>query len=199
VFTIAEPRTATEAAAQLAARLLARRLRSFATLAVLVLGLLTWSEDGDARAEGGSGLAAKDALGFSRLAPLDNSLPANAAPPTYPGGSHGGSFNRPGLVGGFAAGFLGTGVVGLLFGHGMFGGLSGFPAVLGLLFQLSLLAMLARLIWSWWRVGSVATVPDLSPRQLADAYERSRNVVLPDIDMDYDGEAGKEVKKIVRR
>jgi len=59
--------------------------------------------------------------------------------------------------------------------------------------------MLARLIWSWWRVGSVATVPDLSPRQLADAYERSRNVVLPDIDMDYDGEAGKEVKKIVRR
>ena len=131
VFTIAEPRTATEAAAQLAARLLARRLRSFATLAVLVLGLLTSSEDGDARAEGGSGLAAKDALGFSRLAPLDNSLPANAAPPTYPGGSHGGSFNRPGLVGGFAAGFLGTGVVGLLFGHGMFGGLSGFPAVLG--------------------------------------------------------------------
>jgi len=188
------------AAAQLAARLLARRLRSFATLAVLVLGLLTWSEDGDARAEGGSGLAAQDALGFSRLAALDNSLPANAAPATYPGGSHGGLFNRPGLVGGFAAGFLGTGVVGLLFGHGMFGGLSGFPAVLGLLFQLTLLAMLARLIWSWWRVGSVATVPDLSPRQLADAYERSRNVVvLPDIDTDYDGEAGKEAKKIMRR
>jgi len=195
VFAIAGTRTATEATAQLAARLLARRLRSFATLAVLVLGLLTWSEDRDARAESGSGLAAQDALGFSRLAALDNSLPANATPPTYPGGSHVGLFNRPGLVGGFAAGFLGTGVVGLLFGHGMFGGLSGFPAVLGLLFQLTLLAMLARLIWSWWRVGSVAIVPDLSPRQLADAYERSRNVVLPDIDTDYDGEAGKEAKK----
>ena len=177
---------------------LGRRLGSFATLAVLVLGLLTWSEDGDARAEGGSGMAAQAALGFSRLAGLDNLLPANATQPTYPGGSLGGLFNRPGLIGGFAAGFLGTGVVGLLFGHGMIGGLSGFPAVLGLLFQLTLLAMLARLIWSWWRVGSVATVPDLSPRQLADAYERTRNEPLPNFDTDYDGEAGQEAKKIMR-
>jgi hypothetical protein len=174
---------------------LARRLRSFATLAVLVLGLLTCSEDGDARAEGGSGFAAREALGFSRLAALDNSLPAGAAQPTYPGGTLGGLFNRPGLIGGFAAGFLGTGVVGLLFGHGMIGGLSGVPAIFGLLFQLALLAMLARLIWSWWRIGSVATVPDLSPRQLADAYERSRNKALPDIDANYDGEVGQEAKK----
>jgi hypothetical protein len=206
VFAIAGPRRTAEVAARVTAQVTAlvvamaraQWLRSFAMLAALVLGLLTWSEDGDARAEGGSGLAAQAVLGVSWLAELDNSPPVNATQPTYPGGSLGGLFNRPGLIGGFAAGFLGTGVVGLLFGHGMIGELSGFPAVLGLLFQLALLAMLARLIWSWWRVGSVATVPDLSPRQLADAYERSRNEALPDIDADYDGDVGQEAKKIIR-
>jgi hypothetical protein len=120
-------------------------------------------------------------------------------PPTYQGGSLGGLFNRPGLIGGFAAGFLGAGVVGLLFGRGMIGELSGFPAILGLVFQLALLGMLGRLIWSWWRLDSAAAVPDLSPRQLADAYERSRHEALPDIDADFEDDAGRDGKKIIRQ
>ena len=59
-------------------------------------------------------------------------------------------FNRGDLIGGFAAGFLGSGVIGLLFGHGVVGELGGVASVLGLLFQLALIAMLARLIWTWW-------------------------------------------------
>jgi hypothetical protein len=199
VFAIAGPRRTTEVAAQAGAMPRTRWLRSLATLAVLVLGLLAWSEDSDARAEGGSSLAALGPLGFSRLAELDDPLPANATQPTYPGGSLGGLFNRPGLIGGFAAGFLGAGVVGLLFGHGMIGELTGFPAVVGLLFQLTLLGMLGRLIWSWWRLDSTASVPDLSPRQLADAYERSRNEALPDIDLDYEADPDRDAKKAIRR
>jgi hypothetical protein len=174
-------------------------LCSIATLAVLVLGLLTCSEDGEARAEGGSSLAAQAALGFARLAEFDNPAPADMTQPTYQGGSLGGLFNRPGLIGGFAAGFLGTGVVGLLFGRGMIGELSGFPAILGLVFQLALLGMLGRLIWSWWRLDSAAAVPDLSPRQLADAYERSRHEALPDIDADFEDDTGRDGKKIIRQ
>jgi hypothetical protein len=174
-------------------------LRSLAALAVLVLGLLTCSEDGDARAQGGSSLAAQAALGFARLAEFGNPSPADMTQPTYQGGSLGGLFNRPGLIGGFAAGFLGTGVVGLLFGRGVIGELSGFPAALGLLFQLTLLGMLGRLIWSWWRLDSAATVPDLSPRQLADAYERSRHEALPDIATGYEGDTGRDAKEIIRQ
>lgn len=182
-----------------AARPHARWLRSLATLVVLVLGLLLWSEDADTRAEDGSGLAghaAHVALAFGRLVAPDNAPPTAAAQPTYPGGSLGGLFNRPGLLGGFAAGFLGAGVFGLLFGHGVIGELGGFASILGLLFQLTLLAMLGRLIWSWWRLDSAATAADLSPRQLADAYERSRHEALPDIDSDTEDDARREAKEI---
>jgi predicted lipid-binding transport protein (Tim44 family) len=102
--------------------------------------------------------------------------------PAYPGGSLGGLFNRPGLIGGFAAGFLGAGPLGLLFGHGLFGGLGGAASFLGLMFQLALLGMLGRLIWTGWHDGHAPAFAALSPRQLADAYGRSRNEWLPDID-----------------
>jgi hypothetical protein len=103
-----------------------------------------------------------------------------AAQPT--GGSLGGLFNRPGLVGGFSAGFLGAGVLGVIFGHGMTSELTGAASVFGLIFQLTLILMLARLFWSWWRVDRSAGFADMSPRELADAYGRLRNEALPDVD-----------------
>jgi hypothetical protein len=103
-----------------------------------------------------------------------------AAQPT--GGSLGGLFNRPGLVGGFSAGFLGAGVLGVIFGHGMTSELTGVASFFGLIFQITLILMLARLFWSWWRVDSTAGFADLSPRELADAYGRMRNEALPDVD-----------------
>jgi hypothetical protein len=98
------------------------------------------------------------------------------------GGSLGGLFSRPGLVGGFSAGFLGAGVLGLVFGHGMTSELTGAASVLGLVFQITLILMLARLFWTWWHADRSAAFPDMSPRQLADAYGRLRNEALPDID-----------------
>jgi hypothetical protein len=111
----------------------------------------------------------------------------HAAQPT--GGSLGGLFSRPGVVGGFSAGFLGAGVLGLVFGRGLTSELTGAASFLGLIFQITLLIMLARLFWIWWRADKVAALSDMSPRQLADAYGRLRNEALPDIDSSTEPEA----------
>jgi predicted lipid-binding transport protein (Tim44 family) len=68
----------------------------------------------------------------------------------------GGFFGRPGFFGGgflgsLAAGFIGAGLFGLLFGHGMMGGLGGFGSFLGLIFQLGLIAFIAMWIWRWFQ------------------------------------------------
>lgn len=102
--------------------------------------------------------------------------------PGYPTGSLGDLFSRPGLLGGFAAGFLGAGVFGFLFGHGVFVELSGLPSILGLLSQFALLLAFGWLILAWWRADKAAAVA--SPRQLADAYERDRDAALPGVAVD---------------
>jgi hypothetical protein len=183
---------------QIAPLLLARWLRSLATLAALTLGLLLWADDADARFEEGLSFAGGTAGAFSssslsaasiaadNLAALDGWLLPSVAQPTYPGGSLGGLFNRPGLIGGFAAGFLGAGLLGLLFGHGVVGELGSVASVLGLAFQLALIVMLARLIWTWWNIDHADARAGLSPRQLADAYGRPRHEVVPDLETGHD-------------
>ncbi len=103
-------------------------------------------------------------------------------------GSLGGLFSRPGVVGGFAAGFLGAGVLGLLFGHGLVGELGGAASYLGLLFQLALIVLLCRLIWTWWWGRNAPAFAGLSPRQLADPYLRSRNEMHPGDGADVGGD-----------
>src|ERR1700737_83053 len=66
-------------------------------------------------------------------------------------GLFGGAFNRPGLFGGLLGGFLGAGLLGLLFGHGLFGGMGGIASIFGLLLQIALVVIVARLIWGWWQ------------------------------------------------
>jgi predicted lipid-binding transport protein (Tim44 family) len=56
-----------------------------------------------------------------------------------------------GLLGGLAAGFIGAGLFGMLFGHGLFGGMAGFASILGLVFQIVLVVIVARLIFAWWQ------------------------------------------------
>jgi hypothetical protein len=163
-----------------------RWLPSLATLAALLVGLLIWTEDAHARFQSGLSFGAADVGTLlpppADLAAFEGWLEPSVAQPTYPGGSLGGLFNRPGLLGGFAAGFLGSGLVGLLFGHGVIDEISGVAAVLGLAFQLALIVMLARLIWTWWHDDKAKAFAALSPRQLADAYRRPRNEAWPDID-----------------
>ncbi|HTC05144.1 MAG TPA: hypothetical protein VK749_17190 [Xanthobacteraceae bacterium] len=164
-------------------------LRSLAAFAALAVALLLWAEDADARLEGGlsTGSSATGTLltppvvapAFAVMAANDH---VTAAQPPYPGGSLGGLFNRPGLLGGFAAGFLGSGVLGLLFGHGLVGELGSVASVLGLFFQLALILLLCRLIWTWWSGRNAPAFAGLSPRQLADPYLRSRHEFLPDVE-----------------
>jgi hypothetical protein len=133
---------------------------------------------------GDSGADDNSALGGSvgDMAGGNQAILPRVAQPT--GGSLGGLFSRPGVVGGFSAGFLGAGVLGIVFGHGLTSELTGVASFLGLIFQITLIVMLARLFWTWWRVDKTAALNDMSPRQLADAYGRLRNEAVPDIDAD---------------
>jgi predicted lipid-binding transport protein (Tim44 family) len=166
----------------------ARWFRSLATLAALTIALLICGEEAEARLQGGLDFDRSGAWLFMPepiadaapilVAALDR--PA-AGQPAHPGGSLGGLFNRPGLLAGFAAGFLGAGLLGLVFGQGMFGGLGGVASFLGLIFQLALVLLLVRLIWTWWSGRNAPAFAGLSPREQAEAYLRSRNELLPGI------------------
>ncbi|PWB65312.1 MAG: hypothetical protein C3F17_04360 [Bradyrhizobiaceae bacterium] len=97
---------------------------------------------------------------------------ATAARPAAPAG--GGFFNRPGLLGGLAAGFLGAGLIGLLMGNGFLGGLAGLASLIGLILQVGLIALVAMLAWRWWQRRSqpaLAAGPDL--REAASEQRKS--------------------------
>ena len=164
-----------------------RWLLPLAAFFVLAFGLLLWAEEADAWLGRDARFDGVRAVGLSEpaLAADQEEISPCAVQPAYPAGSLGGLFSRPGMIGGFAAGFLGAGIFGLLFGHGVIGELSGVPSILGLMFQFALLLALGWLIRAWWRADKAATVA--SPRQLADAYERARNDTLPDIAADASG------------
>jgi predicted lipid-binding transport protein (Tim44 family) len=103
-----------------------------------------------------------------------------AARPTTPATQPGGFFNRPGLLGGLAAGFLGAGLFGLLFGHGLSGGLGGLASMLGLILQLGLVAIVGYMLWSWWQrrnqpAAAYAGAPYLRDVN-SDGYGASRNL-----------------------
>jgi hypothetical protein len=166
-----------------------RWIQSFTRLAVLMAALLIGADDADMRLVDGRGSVAN---GGGALRSLVSAAAAETAitpqarmaettaepgPQPYPGGTLTGLFKGGGLLGGFAAGFLGSGVLGLLFGRGLFGELNGPASYCGLLCQLALLFTLCWLIWTRWHGGDLAEASARSPRQLADAYLRSRDDV----------------------
>jgi hypothetical protein len=60
--------------------------------------------------------------------PIERTMtqPLPAARPVSPVAPSAGFLSRPSLLGGLAAGFLGAGLFGMLFGNGLLGGLGGF-------------------------------------------------------------------------
>jgi predicted lipid-binding transport protein (Tim44 family) len=113
----------------------------------------------DARINSGFSSGSRGSRTFS-APPSTSTAPGTAQPfnrtfgqPAGPGINRGGLFNRPGsgLLGGLAAGFLGAGLFGLLFGGGLFSGIGGFSSILGLLLQIALIVFLVRLAMSWWQ------------------------------------------------
>ncbi len=175
----------------------------------MTAALLMGAEDADARLADGlsfgggeSGvyisspiMAAPAETAMARQA----SMTAQVGPSPYPGGSLSGLFNSGGLLGGFAAGFLGSGLLGLLFGRGLFGELGSVPSYLGLIFQLALLALLCRLIWTRWRGGDAAGAAALSLRQLADPYLRSRDDLRAGLDPSMGGDDAIETDTVPAR
>jgi predicted lipid-binding transport protein (Tim44 family) len=116
-----------------------------------------------ARAGSGSSMGSRGSKTFSappstttapKAAPMERSATPQPAPgvqrPTAPAAqpNRGGLFG--GLGGGFLAGLLGAGLIGMLLGHGMTGGLGGLASILGLVLQIGLIVILARLAMSWW-------------------------------------------------
>jgi predicted lipid-binding transport protein (Tim44 family) len=85
--------------------------------------------------------------------PLERTMtqPAPPARPASPVAPSGGFFGRPGLLGGFAAGFLGAGLFGMLFGNGLIGGLSGVASFFGLILQVGLVVIVSTVAWRWWQ------------------------------------------------
>jgi predicted lipid-binding transport protein (Tim44 family) len=120
----------------------------------------------DARSSGSSGsrggrtFSAPSATTTApRAAPIERSMTQPSRPSTgvsqtanqtRPGLLGGGLFGG-GLLGGLAAGFIGAGLFGMLFGHGFLGGMGGFASFLGLLLQIALVVIVARLAWAWWQ------------------------------------------------
>ena len=141
------------------------RIRGFVKALAIVLSLalptMLAVTSADARVGGGFSSGSRGSRTFSapRSTPTAPNMtqPFNRtfSQPTNPrAGSPlgGGLFNRGGgLLGGLAAGFLGAGLLGLLFGGGMFSGIGGFSSILGLLLQIALIVFLVRMAMSWWQ------------------------------------------------
>ncbi|MEA2865335.1 MAG: hypothetical protein QOE39_50 [Bradyrhizobium sp.] len=139
-------------------------VQGIAVVLSLALPLMLAVSSADARVGGGFSSGSRGTRTFS--APPSTSTAPNAAQPfnrtfTQPGSpgvgtsglNGGGFFNRPGggMLRGLAAGFLGAGLLGMLFGGGMFGGLGGLSSIFGLILQIGLIIIVVRLAMSWWQ------------------------------------------------
>jgi predicted lipid-binding transport protein (Tim44 family) len=136
--------------------------RGLTAIAVVVATIGFLASAADARIGGGISSGSRGTRTFS--APPSTSTAPSASPfqrtVTQPGvgaprpglaPSTGGFFSRPGLLGGLAAGFLGAGLFGMLFGHGFMGGIGGIVSFLGLIVQLGLIALVAMFVWRWFQ------------------------------------------------
>jgi len=119
----------------------------------------------DARVGGGGSSGSRGSRTFS-APPSTSTAPGSASQfnrtYTQPGAgmnsaaaapARGGLFGgrAGGIMGGLAAGFLGAGLLGMLFGGGLFGGLGGLSSIIGLIIQIALVVLVVRLAMSWWQ------------------------------------------------
>jgi predicted lipid-binding transport protein (Tim44 family) len=139
-----------------------RLIKAIAVALALALPTALAVSSADARIGGGFSSGSRGARTFS-APPSTSTAPGTTQPfnrsfgqpQNSPIGSPvgGGFFNRPGggLLRGVAAGFLGAGLFGLLFGGGLFSGIGGFSSIFGLILQIGLIFLLVRWAMSWWQ------------------------------------------------
>jgi predicted lipid-binding transport protein (Tim44 family) len=135
-------------------------VQAIAVVLSLALPLMLAAPSADARAGGGLSSGSRGGRTFS-APPRTSTAPGTTQPfnrtfgqpGSSPAGTGGGLFNRPGggMLRGLAAGFLGAGLFGLLFGGGMFGGIGGLSSLIGLILQIGLIVFLIRMVMSWWK------------------------------------------------
>jgi predicted lipid-binding transport protein (Tim44 family) len=139
-----------------------RIMRRTTLLIALFIGFVLALAPGmaEARAGFGGSMGSRGGMTFSRppatntapapAAPIERSLTPQGTPTPAPGYSPG--YARPygggsPFMSGLLGGLIGAGIGGLLFGHGMFYGISGFGSFLGFLLQIFLLVLLGRWLW----------------------------------------------------
>jgi predicted lipid-binding transport protein (Tim44 family) len=135
-------------------------IKAVAVVLSLAMPAMLALSSADARIGGGGSLGSRGTRTFS-APPSTSTAPGTAQPlnrtMTTPGTAAqtvgtGGLFNRPGgMLRGLAAGFLGAGLLGMLFGGGMFSGLGGLSSIFGLILQLGLIFIVVRLAMAWWQ------------------------------------------------
>jgi predicted lipid-binding transport protein (Tim44 family) len=162
----------------------AHRTRGIVGAIAVVLSLampltLALSSSADARIGGGGSSGSRGSKSFS-APPSTSTAPGTAQPfnrtmsqPGSPGmaapaagaAAKGGFFNRPGMgmLGGLAAGFLGAGLLGMLFGGGMFSGLGGLSSIIGLMLQIGLVVMVVWFAMKWWQRRNQTATAAASP------------------------------------
>jgi predicted lipid-binding transport protein (Tim44 family) len=164
-------------------------VRAIAVVLSLAVPLVIAISSADARIGGGGSSGSRGTRTFS-APPSTTTAPGTAAPmnrtftqpgspgvgaPAAAGAARGGFFNRPGLLGGLAAGFLGAGLLGMLFGGGMFSGLGGLSSIFGLILQIGLIIIVVRLAMSWWQrrhtpAAAYAGGPDVGPAAAQNSF-----------------------------
>lgn len=134
--------------------------RALTTGAIVLATVGFLASSADARIGGGLSSGSRGSRTFSAPPPTStmpspSTMQRSTTQPNFanprPGFTPGSFFGRSGFWGGLAAGFLGAGLFGLLFGHGFMGGLGGFVSFLGLIFQLGLIALVASFLWRWFQ------------------------------------------------
>lgn len=164
------------------------RHRWLIALAAIATALVLVAADAEARVGGGSSSGSRGTRTYSAPPPTRTAPNAtnpmqrtitqpNRTAPAAQGATRPGLFGGlfgGGLLGGLAAGFLGAGLFGLLFGHGFLGGMGGFASLLGLLVQIVLIVVIARMIFAWWQrrnAPAYAAAPGASaPGEQAHAF-----------------------------
>jgi len=166
-------------------------VRAIAVVLSLAVPLVIAISSADARIGGGGSSGSRGTRTFS-APPSTTTAPGTAAPmnrtftqpgspgvgaPAAAGAARGGFFNRPGMgmLGGLAAGFLGAGLLGMLFGGGMFSGLGGLSSIFGLILQIGLIIIVVRLAMSWWQrrhtpAAAYAGGPDVGPAAAQNSF-----------------------------
>src|SRR3984957_72965 len=134
-------------------------IQAFAVVLSLAMPLMLAASTADARIGGGISSGSRGARTFS-APPSTSTAPGTAQPfnrtMTQPGSpgvgapAGGGFFSRPGgMLRRLAAGFLGAGLLGMLFGGGLFSGIGGISSIFGLILQIGLIVIVIRMAMSW--------------------------------------------------